>query len=63
MTPELRITVLMENTAPGGLPGGGARPVLLSWSTEGRRFLLDAGLLRPDLRTMPKQLGVDFDGR
>ena len=41
MTPELRITVLMENTAREGLEAEHGLSFFLEY--RGRRFLLDAG--------------------
>ena len=57
MTPDLRITVLMENTAREGLEAEHGLSFFLEY--RGRRFLLapPAGL-----RTMPKSWGWTWMG-
>ena len=59
MTPELRITVLMENTAREGLEAEHGLSFFLEY--RGRRFLLDAGS-SGRFADNAQQLGVDLDG-
>ena len=59
MTPELRITVLMENTAREGLEAEHGLSFFLEY--RGRRFLLDAGS-SGRFADNAQKLGVDLDG-
>ena len=59
MTPELRITVLMENTAREGLEAEHGLSFVLEY--RGRRFLLDAGS-SGRFADNAQKLGVDLDG-
>ncbi len=59
MTPELRITVLMENTAREGLEAEHGLSFFLEY--RGRCFLLDAGS-SGRFADNAQKLGVDLDG-